>query len=149
MSHDTFELTHLAIWVADVKASIKFYETYAGMSILKERIEPSGTRVAWMTDDHKRLILGLLCPRRMPLAKRLGIALARLLGPPFHIGVECSSREVIERRCETARAARILRKAPRERGGNTGYVGIIADPDGNDLELSFGQNNRDHLKPAT
>jgi len=144
-----FEFTHFAIWAGDLDASIAFYRKYAGMSVLSERSERSGTRVAWMADDHQRLILALLAPRRLPLAKRLGIALARRIGPPSHIGVECSSREEIQRLCELGRAEGILRKAAAERGGSTGFVGIIADPDGNDLELSFGQNTRDHLIPTT
>jgi lactoylglutathione lyase len=143
-----FELTHFAIWVSDLDASMAFYRDYAGMNVLNERRERSGTRAAWMADDQQRLILALLAPQRLPLAKRLGIELARRIGPPSHIGVECSSREEIERRCELARGQGILRKAAAERGGSTGYVGIIADPDGNDLELSFGQNTRDHLTPA-
>lgn len=144
-----FEFTHLAIWAHDLDASIAFYRKYAGMTVLTERTERSGARVAWMADVHQRSVLAMLSPKRLPIRKRIGIALARWIGPPSHIGVECSSSEEIERLCEEARSEGILRKPAAFRGGNIGFVGIIADPDGNDLELSFGQNTRDHLKPAT
>lgn len=140
-----FELTHLALWATDLDASVAFYREFASMSVAAERREPSGTRVAWIADEHQRVILALLSPRRLPWRKRLGISFARRFGPPSHIGVECASRDRIVDLCDRARARGILRKAPSDRGGEAGFVGIIADPDGNDLELSFGQNTRSVL----
>ena len=141
----TAELTHLALWVSDLDASIEFYRKFAGMSVQTQRREETGTRVAWISDAAQRLILVLIGPYRMPLRRRFLIALMRRSRPPAHIGVECSSRDEIRQLCDMARAEGILRVPATERGGSTGFIGIIADPDGNDLELSFGQNTREYL----
>jgi catechol 2,3-dioxygenase-like lactoylglutathione lyase family enzyme len=141
----SLELTHLALWVSDIDASIEFYLKYAGMSVLTQRQEKTGSRVAWISDDTQRLVLVLLEPFRMPLRKRFMIALMRRIRPPAHIGVECTTRDEIQQLCDMARSEGVLRKPPVDRGGSIGFVGFISDPDGNDLELSFGQNTREYL----
>lgn len=142
---DAPELTHLALWVSDIDKSLDFYDRYAGMTVQTQREEKTGSRVAWITDGHKRLILVLFCPRRMPLRKRLLIALMRRIRPPAHIGVECSSRNEVSRLSDLAGEEGVLRVPASDRGGSIGFAAIISDPDGNDLEISFGQNTRDYL----
>ena len=132
--------THLALWVSDLDTSVDFYRKYAGMAILADRTEPSGTRVAWLADKDGRLALVLLAPNRMPLRRKFLIALMRRIRPPSHIGVECSSQDKVRSLCDLARSDGILRNGPRQFGGEIGFAGFIADPDGNDLELSHGQN---------
>lgn len=132
--------THLALWVSDLDASVEFYCKYAGMTVLTERTESSGSRVAWLADKHGHLVLVLFGPYRMPLRKRLFIALMRRMRPPAHIGVECSSEDEVRRLSGLARDEGILRKGPAQFGGEIGFAGFISDPDGNDLELSHGQN---------
>ena len=61
------------------------------------------------------------------------------LGPFGHLGVACESREEIDRLCAEARREGRATRAPTDLGEPIGYVARIADPDGNSLELSFGQ----------
>ena len=61
------------------------------------------------------------------------------LGPFGHLGVACTSRDEIDRLyAEACREGRPTR-APIDAGDVIGYVARIADPDGNSLELSYGQ----------
>ena len=61
------------------------------------------------------------------------------LGPFGHLGVACKSREEIDRLCAEARREGRPTRAPTDLGEPIGYVARIADPDGNSLELSLGQ----------
>lgn len=122
-------LTHVAFSVRRLEASIAFYETYAGMSIVHRR-ESDGVRVAWLTDHTRPFVIVLIeAEGRNDTA----------LGPFGHLGVACASRAEVDRRCAAAGRAGILRKPPTDSGPPVGYWGFIADPDGNTLELSFGQ----------
>ena len=61
------------------------------------------------------------------------------LGPFGHLGVACANREEIDRLHEQACLEGRTTRAPFDAGEPIGYVARIADPDGNSLELSFGQ----------
>jgi lactoylglutathione lyase len=122
-------LTHVAFSVRRLEASIAFYETYAGMSVAHRR-ENDGVRVAWLTDHTRPFVIVLI-----EAADRHDTP----LGPSGHLGVACASRAEVDRLCAAAERAGTLRKAPTDSGPPVGYWGFIADPDGNTLELSFGQ----------
>src|SRR4051794_36241819 len=124
-------LTHVAFSVRDLNASIAFYKTYARMSVVSRRADEGGVRVAWLTDHMRPFIIVLietLNPHDTPL------------GPFGHLGVACESRAEIDRLCALARDAGRLRSGPVENGPPIGYTAFLADPDGNSLELSFGQD---------
>src|SRR3546814_7581827 len=63
----------------------------------------------------------------------------RPLGPLGQLGVACASREDIDRLAARAAEAGILLKGPEDWGAPVGYWAYIADPDGNVLEISHGQ----------
>src|SRR5438105_3618337 len=128
--------THVALIVADLDTSISFYQRYAKMRVVDERREPTGFRVAWLSDDTRGFVLVLVAPSHMPWRHWLSRAMAKLIPPASHLGVECASRQVVESLCECARREDILRQAPRDGGPPVGFYGMIADPDGNTLELS-------------
>ncbi|MDV0374904.1 hypothetical protein RVO95_28510 [Klebsiella michiganensis] len=61
------------------------------------------------------------------------------LGNFGHLGIACATREEIDRKTAMAIAEGVLRKEPEYLGDPVGYYVFFADPDGNTLELSFGQ----------
>ena len=138
MSNQSF--THVALAVAKIDASVDFYRRFAAMEVVHERTGPTGARTAWMSDGQLPFVLVLFeAGGASLLLRRIARALSRRLTAPAHLGVACESREQVDLLCARARLERRLRGAPRDAGVVVGYYGMIADPDGYNLEVSFGQ----------
>ena len=56
-----------------------------------------------------------------------------------HIGMGVASREEIDDLCDRARAEQRTVIGPIDSGPPVGYWAYIVDPDGHNLEISFGQ----------
>ncbi|MBD2103635.1 VOC family protein [Leptolyngbya sp. FACHB-261] len=122
-------LTHVAIPVTNLDATIDFYARYARMQVVHRRKEETGDEVAWITDQTRPFVIVLL---QKPEVEH------QIL-PPAHLGVACESREAVDRLCEQARQEGCLRDGPADAGAPIGYWAFVADPDGHTLELTFGQ----------
>lgn len=119
--------THVALTVADLDASIAFYARYAAMKVVHERKD--ATRVAWISDLTRPFVLVLIEVPRVEF---------RLAGFN-HIGVGCTSRDDVDRLAAEARNAGCLALGPIDSGYPVGYWAFLRDPDGHQLEISFGQ----------
>jgi lactoylglutathione lyase len=87
---------------------------------------PSG----WLTDRTRPFVIVLIetaAPHDAPL------------GPLGHLGVACGSRAEVDRLCAAAQAEGRLPRGAIDNGPPIGYTAFLADPDGNPLELSYGQ----------
>ena len=56
-----------------------------------------------------------------------------------HLGVACATQAEIDEKVAQARREGVLRREPEQLGDPVGYFAFFADPDGNTLELSWGQ----------
>ena len=65
------DLTHLAIHVVNIEASLKFYRDYASMEVVDERTTSAGGRVVWLANSAERMVLVLIGSGRMSLRHRL------------------------------------------------------------------------------
>jgi catechol 2,3-dioxygenase-like lactoylglutathione lyase family enzyme len=132
-------LTHVALLVADIDASLAFYARYAGMQVVHDRRDAAtGSRVAWITDRTRPFVVVLVqAPQSVP--KRLVRLFSKVVPGIQHLGVGCPSREEVDRLSALAREEGRLRRGPTDYGPPVGYWSFIADPDGHILELSFGQ----------
>mgnify|MGYP002777093162 CR=1 FL=1 len=123
-------LTHIALPVSDMEASLQFYATYAGMHIVHERTDTErGVRVAWLSDQTRPFVIVLI---QKDVAQPV-------LSPLAHLGVGCESRVAMDTLCDQARQAGVLLEGPTESPYPVGYWAFLRDPDGHTLELSYGQ----------
>ena len=122
-------LTHIALPVADLAASLDFWARYADMRVVHHRQEPDGAQVAWISDLTRPFVLVLIqtTPDRC------------LDGTFCHLGVAVASRERVDELCELARAEGRPVFGPNDYGPPVGYWAYIADPDSHNLEISYGQ----------
>lgn len=145
-------LTHVALPVADLDASLDFYRRFAGMDVVhRRRDDETGNEVVWVSDRTRPFVVVLI---ESPRAAVAGSGSAATVGEAAlaaqdqrsgfltgfsHLGVGCETRREVERRCEVARGEGRTVLGPLDSGPPVGYWAFITDPDGNNLELSHGQ----------
>lgn len=122
--------THVALPVVDPDASVAFYAEYAGMEVVHRRGDPAKGEVVWISDLTRPFVVVLLQVDEV----------TDVLGGFAHLGVACASRDEVDRLCEAARASGRLRLGPVDSGPPVGYWAFVSDPDGHNLELSYGQD---------
>ena len=127
-SDQNVRLTHLGLPVTDLDKSVAFYEKWAGMK-LRERVDDNGIRAARLSQKSGTFTLSLLeMPMmRMPMPSMM------------HLGLNCDSKQQVDKIAADANKAGILVAAPIDSGPQLGYQTYISDPDGNNVEFAFGQ----------
>lgn len=119
-------LTHIAMPVRSLVASIDFYARYAGMQVVHQRPE-----VVWLSDRTRPFVVVLWEESEADI---------RPLAYPSHLGIGVASRAEVDRLCALAREEGCLINGPKDSGAPVGYWASLRDPDGHCLELSHGQD---------
>lgn len=122
-------LTHIAMQVRDVEASVGFYRNYCGMRIVHEREEGS---VTWLAEPgrERELILVLLSG---------GGGSPQAEDDHGHLGFALESRADVDAIASRAEREKRLVWAPRDEPYPVGYYCGVRDPDGRFVEFSYGQ----------
>ncbi|MCC7078161.1 MAG: VOC family protein [Acidimicrobiia bacterium] len=130
------QLTHLALGVSDLDASVAFYSDFCGMVLVHKR-ESGGVRVAWLGDPAAAACGG---EGDFVLVLAEGLSPNAPLGPFAHLGFAVPSRDAVDDLAARGRGDGILALAPTFEGPIVGYICEVFDPDGNVCEFSFGQS---------
>jgi lactoylglutathione lyase len=117
-------LTHVALPVRSLAASIEFYERFANMHVVHRR-----PGVAWVSDRTR--------PFAIVLMETSGEVMPLL--PFAHLGVGVASRKEVDRLCQIAKAQGCLVREAEDSGAPVGYWAFLRDPDGHTLEVAHGQ----------
>lgn len=117
-------LTHVALPVRSLDASLAFYAAFANLHPVHRR-----PGVAWLSDRTR--------PFALVLIESAGAV--RPLLPIAHLGVAVGSRDEVDRLSRLAREGGCLERAPEDSGPPVGYWALIRDPDGHTLEVAHGQ----------
>jgi catechol 2,3-dioxygenase-like lactoylglutathione lyase family enzyme len=132
--------THIALPVSDLDRSVAFYETWAGLRLVDRLEDPkTGNKAARLSDGTRPFMLALIETGEPVDVRLAGYA---------HLGVACRSRDEVDQLAGRAEEAGCLRHGPRDSGYPLGYWTFLIDPDGHQLELSYGQNEAPPAQPA-
>ena len=143
----TSVLTHVALPVRDLDATLAFYAKYTTLELIHERTDAeTGLRSVWLANKGDRteaaarfvivLIQGKL-PRNV-----VGDAIEEKYGfltSISHLGISMNSRADVDRIAEMAARDGCLVLGPMYRNPVVGYICLVRDPDGNNLEFSVEQ----------
>jgi catechol 2,3-dioxygenase-like lactoylglutathione lyase family enzyme len=123
--------THIALHVRDIDACIEFYCSYCGLVTVHER-NPREGRVVWLAEPtRQREFIIVLIP---------GGSIREQAPDDFsHLGFALDSRAAVDAVAARAAAQESLLWAPRDEPYPVGYYCGVRDPNGNVVELSYGQ----------
>jgi catechol 2,3-dioxygenase-like lactoylglutathione lyase family enzyme len=140
-------LTHIALPVRNLKAMLDFYARYTTMKVIHQRVDDeTGLRTAWLanerdiTEDAARFVIVLIegqVPRNV-----VGDAIKEQYGflTSFsHLGFSLNSRDEVDRVAALAKEEGCLVLGPMYRNEVVGYICLVRDPDGNNIEFSVEQ----------
>jgi len=121
--------THITINCSNIDASVEFYTSLCGLSIVRDR-RKEGRHNVWLGPA--------TAPGEYPVFV-LVIVQDEVKNRLDHFGFQCESREEVDRIAEVARQQNILAEPPVEIGGVVGYFAMVRDPDGHIVEFTAGQ----------
>jgi catechol 2,3-dioxygenase-like lactoylglutathione lyase family enzyme len=140
-------LTHIALPVRSLADMLAFYERYTTMKVIHQRVDPeTKLRTAWLanerdiTEHGARFVIVLIegqVPRNV-----VGDAIQEQYGflTSFsHLGISLDTRDDVDRVAEMAKEDGCLVLGPMYRNEVVGYICLIRDPDGNNVEFSVEQ----------
>jgi catechol 2,3-dioxygenase-like lactoylglutathione lyase family enzyme len=124
-------LTHLALGVRDLERTIDFYRRHVRLHVVHDRHDGDG-RVVWLSEraEEPDFVLVLLEVHVDP-----PVAPSTLM----HLGFAVDSRDEVDAAAHAAQREGLLTIPPHDAGPVVGYFCIVRDPDGNQVEFSYGQ----------
>lgn len=147
MTAPTSLLTHIALPVRNMADMLAFYERYTTMKLIHERTDDeTGLRSIWLanerdiTEEGARFVIVLIegqVPRNVvgdEIKEQYGF-----LTSFSHLGFSLESRDEVDRVAALAEEEGRLVLGPMYRNEVVGYICLIRDPDGNNLEFSVEQ----------
>lgn len=147
MTAPTSLLTHIALPVRSMADMLAFYERYTTMKLIHERTDDeTGLRSIWLanerdiTEQGARFVIVLIegqVPRNVVGDEMKGQH--GFLTSFSHLGFSLESRDEVDRVAALAEEEGRLVLGPMYRNEVVGYICLIRDPDGNNLEFSVEQ----------
>lgn len=138
--------THIALPVQDLDETLNFYSRYTSLETIHERRDPkSGLRTAWLanpddkTQQAARFALVLIegeLPKDVAQHIEEGYGFLTSIS---HLGISLNSREEVDKIATMAATEDCLLLGPTYRNEVVGYICLVTDPDGNNVEFSVEQ----------
>jgi lactoylglutathione lyase len=139
-------LTHIALPVRNLDDHLVFYEKYTTLETIHERVDDeTGLRTVWIANQEDRTaeaarFVIVLIEGKLPTAITGDIKEEYgFLRSIAHLGISLDSREDVDRVAEMAKEEGILVLGPMYRNPVVGYICLVRDPDGNNVEFSVEQ----------
>jgi len=131
--------THVALRVADIDATIEFYESMTPLRLIERREDDQGYG-AWLgmpgaSDNPFILVVAQFFEATDPFADAPG----GVLTPFAHLGIELPTRDAVDEIADRAESAGCLGMVPTMMPAPVGYICVVIDPDGNNVEFSWDQ----------
>jgi len=139
--------THIALPVRNLAAQLEFYAKYTTLKVIAERQDPeTNLRTAWIANERDitpggaRFVLVLIegsIPRDV-----VGNDMKEeftFLTSFSHLGLSLDSRAEVDAVAAAAKEEGTLVLGPMYRNEIVGYICIVRDPDGNNIEFSVEQ----------
>jgi len=140
-------LTHVALPVRDLDATLAFYAKYTTLIKIHERRDPvTDIRSVWLANERDitttgaaRFVIVLICGA-LPTDITGGIKEEYgFLRSISHLGISLNSRTEVDQIAAMAKEDGCLLLGPMYNDEVVGYICVITDPDGNNLEFSVEQ----------
>jgi lactoylglutathione lyase len=146
-------LTHIALPVRDLDETLAFYRRYTTLEVIHQRTDAeTGMRSVWLANPGDKTTTGddagiqaakfVIVLIHGSLPKQITGDIKESYGfltSISHLGLSCDSREDVDRIAALAKEEGRLLLGPMYRNVVVGYICIVQDPDGNNLEFSVEQ----------
>ena len=139
-------LTHIALPVRDLDATLAFYAKYTTLVNIHERFDPeTNMRSVWLanardvTEAAARFVIVLICgklPTKITGDIKEEYGFLRSIS---HLGISLETRDEVDQVAAMAKEEGCLLLGPMYRNEVVGYICVVTDPDGNNLEFSVEQ----------
>src|SRR5512141_1169829 len=131
-------LTHIALPVRDLDATLAFYEKYTTLVNIHERLDAdTGMRSVWLANQRDvtataaRFVIVLICgklPTKITGDIKEEYGFLRSIS---HLGISLETRDEVDQIAAMAKEDGCLLLGPMYRNEVVGYICVITDPDGN------------------